>query len=164
MMKLRSICQAVKEIRAYDPDTAMTESFLKRLVSDGDVSAEYCGDRICIDMETLEKELIALFGLETDSIPKLRTIRDAVKEIQEKDCMTAVTEYKVRMWVKESRLHSYAVGSRQIVAMDDFDYSRLFAKPICSSKRNRTPAIKMSDQYEELLSKTTQGYTCQRKR
>ena len=68
------------------------------------------------------------------------------------------------MWIKESRLHSYAVGSRKIVAMEGFDYSKLFAKPICSSKKNRTTAIKMSEQYEELLSKTTQGYTCQRKR
>ena len=164
MMKLRSICQAVKEIRAYDPDTAMTESFLKCLVSDGDVSAEYCGGRICLDMETLEKELIALFGLETNSIPKLRTIRDAVEEIQESDRMTAVTEYKVRMWIKESRLHSYAVGSRKIVAMEGFDYSKLFAKPVCSSKKNRTTAIKMSEQYEEMLSRTTQGFRCQRKR
>lgn len=164
MMKLRSICQAVKEIREYDPDTAMTESFLKRLVEDGEVSSEYCGERICFDMGTLEKDLIALFCLETESIPKLRTIRDAVKEIRETDRMSTISEYKVRMWVKESRLHSYAVGSRQIVAMEDFDFSRLFAKSGYPSKKNRTPTVKVSEQYGELLSRTTQGYTCQRKR
>lgn len=164
MIKLRSVCQAVREIKDNDPNTAMTESFLKRLAEDGEVSSEYCGERICFNMDTLEKEMIALFGLETDSMPKLRTIRDAVKEIRESDQMSAVTEYKVRMWIKESRLRCYAVGSRQIIAMEDIVLSKLYGKQNGVQKKNRTPSIKMSEQYGELLSKTTQGYTCQRKR
>ena len=36
MVKLRSICQAVNDIRTSDPGTAMTEGFLRLLIENGD--------------------------------------------------------------------------------------------------------------------------------
>jgi hypothetical protein len=47
MVKLRSICQAVNDIRTSDPGTAMTEGFLRLLIENGDVSYEICGSRVC---------------------------------------------------------------------------------------------------------------------
>ena len=47
MVKLRSICQAVNDIRKSDPGTAMTEGFLRLLIENGDVSYEICGSRVC---------------------------------------------------------------------------------------------------------------------
>lgn len=38
MVTLRSICQAVNDIRASDPGTAMTEGFLRLLIENGECS------------------------------------------------------------------------------------------------------------------------------
>ncbi len=50
MVKLRSICQAVNDIRVSDPGTAMTEGFLRLLIENGDVSYEICGSRVCLNI------------------------------------------------------------------------------------------------------------------
>ena len=64
MVKLRSICQAVNDIRASDPGSAMTEGFLRLLIENGDVSYEICGSRVCLNIAILFKELASLFELE----------------------------------------------------------------------------------------------------
>ena len=56
MIKLRSVRQAVREIQESDPCTAMTETLLKRLIHEGDVSYTTCGARELIEMETLGRE------------------------------------------------------------------------------------------------------------
>ena len=55
MVKLRSICQAVSDIRKSDPGTAMTEGFLRLLIENGDVSYEICGSRVCLNIDILFK-------------------------------------------------------------------------------------------------------------
>ena len=77
MVTLRSICQAVNDIRASDPGTAMTEGFLRLLIENGDVSYEICGSRVCLNIAILFKELACLFELESATMPKLRTINPA---------------------------------------------------------------------------------------
>ena len=69
MVKLRSICQAVNDIRVSDPGTAMTEGFLRLLIENGDVSYEICGSRVCLNIAILFKELACLFELESASQP-----------------------------------------------------------------------------------------------
>ena len=82
MVKLRSVCQAVNDIRKSDPGTAMTEGFLRLLIENGDVSYEICGSRICLNIDILFQELACLFELESESMPKLRTVKGALKEIK----------------------------------------------------------------------------------
>ena len=138
MVKLRSICQAVNDIRVSDPGTAMTEGFLRLLIENGDVSYEICGSRVCLNIAILFKELACLFELESATMPKLRTI-------------------------KSGRLRSYAVGTREIIVMESFDDENLLTQE-SREGCNITQGIKLSEQYGELLSKTTQSYTCTRRR
>lgn len=163
MVKLRSICQAVNDIRESDPGTAMTEGFLRLLIENGDVSYELCGSRVCINIDTLFKELACLFELESASVPKLRTVKGALKEIKTADAGSVMTEYKIRWLIKSGRLRSYAVGSREIIVMESFDDENLLNQE-SREGCNVTQGIKLSEQYGELLSKTTQSYTCTRKR
>ena len=160
MVKLRSICQAVNDIRKSDPGTAMTEGFLRLLIENGDVSYEICGSRICLNIDLLFQELAYLFELESEALPKLRTVKGALKEIKAADAGSVITE----CWlIKSGRLRAYAVGSREIIVMESFDDKNLLTQ---ASREgcNRTQGIKLSEQYGQLLSKTTQLYTCTRKR
>lgn len=163
-MKLRTIPQAIREIKLSDPSSAVTHAMIMQLVKENSVSYVCCGKRICFDMEVLVRELNQLFDIKNESIPRLRTIRNASKEMHKADPASAVTEYRIRMWINESRLRFLAVGSRQIIAMESFDYLRLFGDTEKKCKRNYTAGIMVSDQFEELLSNTTQGYICRRKR
>ena len=163
MVKLRSICQAVNDIRESDPRTAMTEGFLRLLIENGDVSYEICGSRVCLNIDILFKELAYLFELDSESMPKLRTVKGALKEIKAADANSVLTEYKIRWLIKSGRLRTYAVGSREIIVMESFDDENLLNQE-SREGCNITQGIKLSEQYGELLSRTTQSYTCTRKR
>ena len=163
MVKLRSICQAVNDIRESDPGTAMTEGFLKLLIENGDVSYEICGSRVCLNIDILFKELAYLFELGSEAMPKLRTVKGALKEIKALDANSVLTEYKIRWLIKSGRLRTYAVGSREIIVMESFDDENLLNQE-SREGCNITQGIKLSEQYGELLSRTTQSYTCTRKR
>ena len=128
MVKLRSICQAVNDIRASDPGTAMTEGFLRLLIENGDVSYEICGSRVCLNIAILFKELACLFELESAAMPKLRTIKGALKEIKATDPGSVMTDYKIRWLIKSGRLRSYAVGTREIIVMESFDDENLLTQ------------------------------------
>ena len=163
MVKLRSICQAVSDIRKSDPGTAMTEGFLRLLIENGDVSYEMCGSRVCLNLDILFKELASLFELESEAMPKLRTIKGALRDIRAFDEGSAITEYKIRWLIKNGRLRSYAVGTREIIVMESFDDENLLTQE-SREGCNITQGIKLSEQYGELLTKTTQSYTCTRRR
>ena len=163
MVKLRSICQAVNDIRESDPRTAMTEGFLRLLIENGDVSYEICGSRVCLNIDILFKELAYLFELSSEAMPKLRTVKGALKEIKALDANSVLTEYKIRWLIKSGRLRTYAVGSREIIVMESFDDENLLNQE-SREGCNITQGIKLSEQYGELLSRTTQSYTCTRKR
>ena len=153
----------VNDIRVSDPGTAMTEGFLRLLIENGDVSYEICGSRVCLNIAILFKELACLFELESATMPKLRTIKGALKEIKATDPESVMTDYKIRWLIKSGRLRSYAVGTREIIVMESFDDENLLTQE-SREGCNITQGIKLSEQYGELLSKTTQSYTCTRRR
>ena len=133
------------------------------LIENGDVTYELSGSRVCINIDILFKELACLFELESASVPKLRTVKGALKEIKAIDAQSVITEYKIRWLIKSGRLRSYAVGSREIIVMESFKDEHLLTQE-SREGCNMTHGIKLSEQYGELLSKTTQSYTCTRKR
>lgn len=50
-MRVRTIRQAVSEIRARDPDSAITEYFLRQLVTAGEIPSRKTGNRFLILLE-----------------------------------------------------------------------------------------------------------------
>ena len=114
-------------------------------------------------IDILFKELASLFELESEAMPKLRTVKGALKEIKAADAGSVITEYKIRWLIKSGRLRTYTVGSREIIVMESFDDKNLLTQE-SREGCNITQGIKLSEQYSELLSKTTQAYTCARKR
>lgn len=167
MIKLRSVRQAVREIQESDPCTAMTETLLKRLIHEGDVSYTTCGARELIEMETLGRELSALFGCKDAYVPKMRTVRTAAKDIRNSDGGNAITEYRIRMMIRNGKMPCYEAGTRQIIALESFDDKTLFImqlKENVSRRDRRSQSVCLSEQFETILSDTTQKYVCRRKR
>jgi hypothetical protein len=159
--------QAVREIQESDPCTAMTETLLKRLIHEGDVSYTICGTRELIEMETLGRELSALFGCKGAYVPKMRTVRTAAKDIRNSDGGNAMTEYRIRMLIRNGKMPCYEAGTRQIIALESFDDKTLFTmqlKENVSRRDRRSQSVCLSEQFETILSDTTQKYVCRRKR
>ena len=167
MIKLRSVRQAVREIRENDPGTAMTETLLKRLIHEGEVSYTTCGTRELIEMETLGRELSALFDCGNVCVPRMRTVRTAAENIRNSDGGNAMTEYRIRMLIRNGKMPCYEAGTRQIIALDSFDDKTLFTmqlKEKVSRRDRRSQSVCLSEQFENVLSDTTQKYVCRRKR
>lgn len=55
--RMRGIKQAVEEIKAADPKTALTEKALRRLIISGDIPSVVVGRKYLINMDTLERYL-----------------------------------------------------------------------------------------------------------
>lgn len=53
-MRIRTIAQAYKEIKAADPDTAITEYRIRQLVIDGVIPSTKSGAKYLIDLDTLQ--------------------------------------------------------------------------------------------------------------
>ena len=61
-------------------------------------------------------------------MPKLRTVKGALKEIKAADAGSVITEYKIRWLIKSGRLRTYTVGSREIIVMGSFDAENLLTQ------------------------------------
>lgn len=51
--KIRTIKQAIAEIKAFDSETAFTERALRRIIHEGKIPAVYAGNKTLIDMNNL---------------------------------------------------------------------------------------------------------------
>lgn len=56
-MRLRSVRQAIAQIKESDPGTSLTETILRKMVADGDLPAIKFKSKFLIDMDTLESIL-----------------------------------------------------------------------------------------------------------
>lgn len=55
--------------------------------------------------------------------PKMRTIKQAIKEIKEYDSKTALTERGLRRLVDEEKIVSTLIGNKNLIDMDQlYDY------------------------------------------
>lgn len=66
-MRMRGIDEGYKEIKACDPDTAITKTALRRMVTTGVIPSVKIGTKYLIDMDTLERYF------QGDQIPPYRT-------------------------------------------------------------------------------------------
>lgn len=54
-MRVRTITQAVDEIRAKDPESQIGYKALSRMVKDGSIPSVKIGNRVLIDMDNIEE-------------------------------------------------------------------------------------------------------------
>lgn len=59
--RMRTIKQVMSELKAIDPKTAFTESALRRAINTGDIPHIRAGNKILVNLDTVEKYLSGEF-------------------------------------------------------------------------------------------------------
>lgn len=91
-MQIKTLPRIVKDIRAADPSSAVSESLLSALINSGDIPCTYHGNRLVADAESVVPALNRLLGLDENGVlPQIRTIREAA----------AVLKQSLRRWESE---------------------------------------------------------------
>ena len=121
-MKIKTLPQIVKAVKAYDADTAINESMLSDLIASGCLPFEKRGNRTVADFDTVMMCLNQMLGLEaTNTIPLLRTIRGAAKDIKRNKSELGIGEEQIRAAVDEERIDFIRIGNRAYLALELFD-------------------------------------------
>ena len=121
-MKVRTLPQAVKDIKVFDPHSALNEDFLIALIKDKRLEHSCHGVRTVIEFGTLISTLNGLLGYEEkEQIPQLRSIRSAVKALRETRPELGIGEEHIRRCVADGRISSIQVGCRCYIAMQSFE-------------------------------------------
>lgn len=62
MKRIRTVNDAYNEIKAYDPDTAISKHFFRTLIESGKIPCVKAGSKSLVDMDTVENYINSLFG------------------------------------------------------------------------------------------------------
>lgn len=74
--RMRGIADAAAEIRAADPNTAITPHFLRRLVKTGTIPCVLCGAKYLVNMDELERYLQNPAPLREDAQAGIRRVAE----------------------------------------------------------------------------------------
>lgn len=72
--RMRTIKQAINELKTQDSETAFTESALRRAISSGDIPHLRAGNKILVNLDTVEKYLSGELII-PDKLPITNNIR-----------------------------------------------------------------------------------------
>ena len=160
-------------IKENDENTALNLNFLSALAENGTITSAKHGNRTLVDVLLLLGELRKIMGvpklLGTAHIPKIRSIRDAAKELKEKDSVTAMTEDFIRKLVDDGRVKALTCGTKQLVAMESFLCARKLLRdmPTPSSEKNspakvRTASAVAKEEADKLIENAAIPFRCTR--
>ena len=121
-MKIKTLPQIVKAVKAYDTDTAINESMLSYLIASGCIPFEKRGNRTVSDFDTAMMCLNQMLGLEaTKKIPHIRTIRGATRDIKNNKADLGIGEEQIRAAVDDERIDFIRIGNRTYIAVELFN-------------------------------------------
>lgn len=72
--RMRTIKQAINELKSTDTETAFTETALRRAISSGDIPHLKAGNKILVNLDAVEKYLSGELII-TDKLPNTSKIR-----------------------------------------------------------------------------------------
>ena len=156
-MRIKTIPQIIKAIKSEDSNTAVNESMLVNLITQGKIPFAKRGNRTVIDFDILTPCLNQILALEdNEKIPHIRTIRDANIEAKEKFLDLGIGEKQIREAVQNEKICAIRIGNRSYVAMEFFEEP--FVTRIFSSNFDYVAPKKPSravEQINELLAQDT---------
>ena len=144
-MRIKTIPSIVSEIKAFDPSSAVGESFLMALAESSQLPHTYHGNRLVADAEAIAPTLNRLLGFEGNgNLPHIRTIREAAAELRQSRPMIGIGEKLIRSAVKDGRIPSIRIGNREYIAMQIFDepYCRRIFEPTATAPVSRAEAVR----------------------
>ena len=72
LLRMRTINQAVAWLREIDPETAITQTALRRLVVSGQLPSVRVGKKYLLNLDTLEDYLQGAASVETGTAQRIR--------------------------------------------------------------------------------------------
>lgn len=122
-MELLLLPEILNRITAEDTNTSITRGLLKQLVNNGDLDHEMRGNRIVIDYDELPSCLRRIFNVSNGStLPRVRTIMSAVRELEEVCPKLHIGESRLRALVEEGVVPCIYVGNRAYISLESIDY------------------------------------------
>lgn len=118
-MKLISIPSTVRQIRCFDPDTAINETMLEELTRTNMITSFTQNVRRKIDFDRLAIDLNNLLDLPGSSMPRVRSISNAHRELAKRG--TGISSGCIRENVKSGVIPSLKIGNRDYIALDFFE-------------------------------------------
>lgn len=170
-MRLKTIPQAVTKLHEDDPGTALNRSMLLTLMDEGLLDYEMRGNRRVIDYDDLCVRLRELLGLTEEhgylsSLPHIRTIDSAYRELKETRPELGLSEERIRMLIDTGRLVCIPIGNRSYIAMELFKppYDRRLIVTDGEERRTmkRKYASPADEQIREVLAKGGRGVRMKR--
>ena len=150
-MKLKTLLQIVKYIRAIDAETAINASMLSTLIEDGKLPYEKRGNRIVMDIDTVLPMLCKLLGgIQTNTVPHIRTIRSVIQEIRLNMQDLGLSEEQIRTAVRDGTVDSIRVGNRAYIAVEMFEepYVQRFSNALFRDEDNNS--CREQDSYAQM--------------
>ena len=120
-MLIMTINKAVDRILTEDPDSAINEDVLRRLLCEKKLPSWKHGKRTVCEFEQLVEGINQLFGLEGKKVmPRVRSIHDAFVELRGLNPQFGVSEQRIRRLVGLGKLPHLRIGNRAYVALESF--------------------------------------------
>ena len=170
-MRLKTIPQAVAKLHEDAPGTALNRSMLLTLMDEGLLDYEMRGNRRVIDYDDLCVRLRELLGLTEEhgylsSLPHIRTIDSAYRELKETRPELGLSEERIRMLIDPGRLVCIPIGNRSYIAMELFKppYDRRLMVTDGEERRvaRRKYLSPADEQIREVLAKGGRGVRMKR--
>ncbi|MCF0120122.1 MAG: hypothetical protein HUJ65_00670 [Oscillospiraceae bacterium] len=156
-MKIKSIPKIVELLKEKDPDTAVNENMLYRLIGAGKIPFDMHGRRMVADLDTVVFSLCCMLDMsECSSLPKIRSIHDAAELLKVEQPDIGLGEVHLRELIRLGRLKSIEVGNRRYIALQSFapPYCYRLSDSVVAPPRRKPPYRHDStEQFNELMAK-----------
>ena len=158
-MKIMTLQKVVKTIKKMDAETAVNESMLTDLIDHGCIPSYMHGNRTVTEFDAVVLCLNRMLGMEdSDQIPRVRTIRGAVRELKIIHPDIGIGEDQIRTAVGRGWVDTIRIGCRAYLCMQQFEepYVRRFIDlALTAVERKQTTSDHAAEQVGVLLKKSS---------
>ena len=112
---------AIKEIKELDPRSCLTLKALRRIINNEEIPIIIKGQKKLIDINALFEYLGENTDQQWSTFPRMRTIQEAAKELEEADNGTIFTQSVLRRLIKGNRYSVTKIKSKVLINMNIFE-------------------------------------------
>ena len=122
MLQIMTLPQIAQKCRELDPDTAINRDMLYTLCREGIIPFSMHGNRMVAEFsEVIGCITNRLMLYDLRSFPKVRTVRNAARDLRKENIVQGINETHIRAFLKSDSLRSLKVGNRQYIALQSFE-------------------------------------------
>lgn len=121
-MRIKTVKGIVDGIKKVDSESAINQGIIRLLFEQGELKSFSRGNRIVSDMDQVVEDLNRIYNIdEKDSIPRIRSIRNAFGELRTLRPELGISEEGIRFLVTMDYIPHIDIGNRSYVALECFE-------------------------------------------